>query len=321
MNKYIGNEMQLYYVKEARLSGGKAEGMRVLLVKNAKGLEFTVSLDRCADISELSVKGDNYAFIGPCGYVAPTYYDNKGINFLKSFTAGFLTTCGLQSVGNPTIDDGEELPLHGTVSNIPAERFCYYIENDEIHIKAIIRDASLFAKKLLLEREYVCPLYENVIYLKDTVKNIGFDESPIQMLYHCNMGYPLLSEKAKLTIPSNKVEPRNEHSKEGLGVWNICEQPQIGYEEMCYYHYFENTKPTVSLYNEEIKKGIEITFDTDELPFFTQWKMMGAGEYVMGLEPGNCLPDGRDKMREMGKLEVLKSGESKTHNIKFTFTE
>ncbi len=321
MNKYIGNEMQLYYVKEARLTGGKADGMRVLFVKNAKGLEFTVSLDRCADISELSVKGDNYAFIGPCGYVAPTYYDNKGINFLKSFTAGFLTTCGLQNVGNPVNDNGEDLPLHGTVSNIPCENFCYYIENDEIHIKAVIRDASLFAKKLLLEREYVCPINENVIYLKDTVKNIGFEEAPVQMLYHCNMGYPLLSENAKLIIPSIKVEPRNEHSQTGIDSWNICEEPQIGYIEMCYYHYFDNNTPTVSLYNDDIKKGIEITFDTNELPYFTQWKMMGAGEYVMGLEPGNCLPDGRDKMREMGKLETLNSGESKTHNIKFKFTE
>ncbi len=321
MNKYIGNEMQLYYVKEARLSGGKADGMRVLFVKNAKGLQFTVSLDRCADISELSVKGDNYAFIGPCGYVAPAYYDNKGINFLKSFTAGFFTTCGLQNAGNPTIDDGEELPLHGTVSNIPCENYSYYIENDEIHIKATVRDASLFAKKLLLEREYICPINENVIYLKDTVKNIGFVDSPIQMLYHCNMGYPLLSEKSKLIIPSDKVVARNEHSETGFDKWNVCEAPQAGYTEMCFYHYFENTKPTISLYNEEIKKGIEITYDTNELPFFTQWKMMGQGEYVMGLEPGNCLPDGRDKMREMGKLEILKPDETKTNHIKFTFTE
>ena len=321
MNKYIGHEMQLYYVKEARLSGGKADGMRVLFVKNAKGLQFTVSLDRCADISELSVKGDNYAFIGPCGYVAPTYYDNQGTGFLKSFTAGFLTTCGLRSVGNPVNDDGEELPLHGTVSHIPCERYYYYVENDEIHIKAVIRDAALFAKKLLLEREYICPINENVLYLRDTVKNIGFEDSPLQMLYHCNMGYPLLSEKAELNIPSVKVEPRNERSKTGIGSWNVCEEPQVGYIETCYYHSFNNNTPTVSLYNDEIKKGIEITFDTNELPFFTQWKMMGAGEYVMGLEPGNCLPDGRNVMRDIGKLETLKSCESKTHNIRFKFTE
>ena len=124
--------------------GGKQEGMRILQVKNGKGLLFTVSLDRCADISELSLKGDNYAYIAPCGYVAPTYYDNKGAGFLKSFTAGFLTTCGLTNVGSPCVDQGQEFPLHGSIANTPCEKYCYYIENDEIHICATIRDTALF---------------------------------------------------------------------------------------------------------------------------------------------------------------------------------
>ncbi len=321
MNKYVGNTIQLYGVTEARLMGGKADGMRILRVKNGKGLEFTVSLDRCADISELSLKGDNYAYIAPCGYVAPEYYDNKGVGFLKSFTAGFLTTCGLVNVGNPCVDDGQELALHGNVSHVPAESYSYTVDEDKIVIKAIIRDASLFSHKLVLEREYVCSLNENTLYLTDKVVNIGFSETPIQMLYHCNMGYPLLSEDAVLDIPAKNTVARNEHSKLGMGNWHEVEKPQHGYEEMCFYHYFEESTPTVSLYNNKIKKGIKMSFDTNELPFFTEWKMMGEGEYVMGLEPGNCLPDGRDEMRKMGKLETLKSGESKVHKIKFEFTE
>ena len=41
----------------------------------------------------------------------------------------------------------------------------------------------------------------------------------------------------------------------------------------------------------------------------------------MGLEPGNCLPDGRNVMREKGMLEILGAGKEKTHHIKFEFTE
>ena len=125
-NKYIGHENQIYGVEEMRLVGGKADGMRILNVRNASGLEFTVSLDRCADISRLNFKGDNMGYFAPCGYVAPQYYDDKGAGFLKSFTAGFVTTCGLTAVGNPCTDDGEELPLHGTISHVPAENVCYY---------------------------------------------------------------------------------------------------------------------------------------------------------------------------------------------------
>ena len=49
--------------------------------------------------------------------------------------------------------------------------------------------------------------------------------------------------------------------------------------------------------------------------------MMGEQDYVLGLEPGNCLPDGRDVMRQKGMLELLKPDEEKRHHIAFCFTE
>ena len=51
MNKYIGHTSQLYGIEEHRLVGGKGDGMRLLQVNNGRGLAFTVSADRCADIS------------------------------------------------------------------------------------------------------------------------------------------------------------------------------------------------------------------------------------------------------------------------------
>ena len=85
MNKYIGHHLQLYGVEEMRLVGGKGDGMRILNVRNNKGLEFMISIDRCGDIVKLSFKGDNFGYFAPCGYVSPQYYDNKNTGFLKSF--------------------------------------------------------------------------------------------------------------------------------------------------------------------------------------------------------------------------------------------
>lgn len=318
MNKYIGHPLQLYGVEEMRLVGGKGDGMRILNVRNNKGLEFIVSLDRCGDIVKLSLKGDNMGYFAPCGYVSPEYYDDKGAGFLKSFTAGFFTTCGLTAVGTPCTDDGEDLPLHGTISNTPCENIAHWIEDDKIHIKLLVRDASMFARKLILEREYVCPINENVIYMTDKIKNIGSAVSPLEVLYHCNMGYPLLSENSQVSVPSNEVLPRNEHAKEGIEDCLKMEKPENGYEEKCYYHIMSGT-PTVSIYNPDINKGLNIKFDTKELPFFTEWKMMGEYDYVLGLEPGNCYPDGRDVMRDKGMLEFLSPDEEKVHHITFEF--
>ena len=320
MNLYIGHEQQLYGVEEMRLIGGKADGMRVLQVRNGSGLEFTVSVDRCADLSRLSLGGSNFGYFSPCGYVSPKYYDNEGNGFLKSFTAGFLTTCGLSNVGTPCVDGGESFPLHGTISNTPAESVQYWIENDEIHIKARIRDAAIFSHQLVLEREYVVPLFQNELCINDTVKNIGSCETPVQILYHCNVGYPLLDENTVVSIPSVQVTPRNDHAAEDMENCLRMEKPQRGYEERCYFHSF-GADPKISVYNPTLKKGLVMSYDSDALQYFTEWKMMGEYDYVLGIEPGNTLPDGRDVMRENGLLESLKPQEEKRFSLKFTFVE
>ena len=71
---YLGHESQISGVEEVRLVGGRGDGMRLLQVRNGKGLEFTVSVDRCADLSRLSYRGGNYGYFSPCGYVHPSYY-------------------------------------------------------------------------------------------------------------------------------------------------------------------------------------------------------------------------------------------------------
>jgi len=319
-NPYIGHEQQIYGAEEHRLVGGKGDGMRLLEIRNGSGLAFTLSLDRCADISRLSFKGDNFGYFAPCGYVAPTYYDGVGAGFLKSFTAGFLTTCGLRSVGSPCEDEGEALPLHGTVSHIPAEEVRYWVDEDAIHIHAKIRDAALFAPCLVLERHYVVPLFANELSITDTVTNIGSVDTPLQMLYHFNVGYPLLDEDTVLTIPAEEVTARNDHAQTGIRDCLKMEAPQRGYEEMCYYHKMSGIA-RVSVFNPKLRRGFTMSYDTAQLPYFTEWKMMGEGDYVLGVEPGNTRPDGRDVMRRLGELEILRAGESKQHHIQFTFRE
>lgn len=320
MNPYIGHESQLYGVEEVRLVGGRGDGMRLLNIKNGKGLELTLSADRCADISRLSLCGVNFGYFAPCGYVAPTYYDHVGAGFLKSFTAGFLTTCGLSAVGSPCVDDGEETPLHGTISNTPAEIVNYWTDDKYIHVTARIRDAQIFGRQLLLDREYLISLDSNEMTMTDTVTNIGSREVPLQMLYHCNIGYPLLDEDTELSIPSVEVTPRNAHAAEDIQNCLKMEKPQPGYEERCYFHKMQG-EAKVIVYNKKLSKGLIMSYDSNVLKYFTEWKMMGVHDYVLGIEPGNTLPDGRDVMRAKGLLEMLSPGEKKTHSIKFTFTE
>jgi hypothetical protein len=319
-SKYIGCVGQICGIEEHRLIGGKGDGMRLFEVRNGLGLEFTVSADRCADISRLSFKGDNMGYFAACGYVAPQYYDQEGLGFLKSFTAGFLTTCGLTAVGSPCVDEGEVLPLHGTIANTPADQVWSSVNDKAVTLHAIVNEGSLFGRKLQLERKIECSRVENKITLVDTVTNLGNSISPMMLLYHINMGYPLLSENAVLTIPSKTVTGRNEHAARNIDKWNMMIHPTADFEEQCYYHTFEK-EGLARIYNPDIHKGIEISFDPETLDYFTEWKMMGEKDYVLGLEPGNCHPDGRDRMRAEGKLKFLAPGESNNFTIHFQFQE
>lgn len=315
MNPYIGHDSQVYGIEEHRLVGGKGDGMRLLEVNNGKGLELTVSLDRAADISRLRFRGINMSYFSPCGYVAPAYYDCVGGNWLKSFTAGFLTTCGLRAVGSPCVDEGEELPLHGTIANQPAESAYWFEENGELVVRATVKDEVIFAPKLRLMREIRVSLEKNEVTICDTIENTGDTKQPLEILYHMNMGYPLLDEDSVVEIPSVGVTPRDDHAAEDIENWMHMIKPQAGYVERCYYHKFEKDGKA-SIYQPKLGQGLEITFDAEELDGFVEWKMMGVRDYVLGLECGNCYPDGRDVMRRTGMLKFIEPGEKKTYQVK-----
>lgn len=323
MKDHIGNPLQIRGAEQYVLQNGKGNGMHFLYIRNGLGLEVWISLDRAGDVSRLSFKGDNMGYFAPCGYVAPQYYDGVGAGFLKSFTAGFFTTCGLTAVGSPCTDNGENLPLHGTISHIPAE-LCSIEENaKELIIKLKIRDTVLFGRKLVMNRIYTFSYTQNMFSVKDTVTNEGDTESPYMILYHCNMGYPLLSENSRVKIPNNGIKPRNEHAKEYVDSALQMELPQGEYEECCYYYDVleKGGFAKVGIYSPQIEKGLVMSYDKQALPCFIQWKMMGKKDYVLGLEPGNCTADGRDVLRKNGTLKVLNPNQSSTTFVRFDFVD
>lgn len=323
IKKYIGHPHQLSGVEEMTLSKGRGKGMTLLEVRNGKGLQFSLLPDRAMDISRLSLDGVNLSYFSCSDYVAPTFYDNVGLGFLKSFTGGFLTTCGLTAVGSPCTDEGEDLPLHGTISHIPCENYSYTETDDEIIIDASIRDAIQFGNKLLLKRRIVCSKSENTLTIEDSVHNIGAATAPCMLLYHFNMGYPLLSENSIVTIPHNSVVARDEHAKKDIENCLKMEKPVDNYQERCYFYDVceKDGVASVGIYNPDIKKGLKMSYDKSTLDCFTEWKMMGSYEYVLGLEPSNCTPDGRDVMRREGILKFVEPGDVYKTSIKFTFTD
>lgn len=318
---YIGHPSQITGVEEYRLIGGKGDGMRLFQIRNGKGLDLTISADRCTDISRINFQGSNMNYFSPCGYTSPQYYDKEGFEFLKSFYCGFLTTCGLGTIGSPSTDGEKSYPLHGNISHIPAEHIYYIEKEDVIEIHARIVDASIFSYKLALKRIISCSKKENLLTVKDVVKNEGTNAEPIMLLYHINIGYPLLDENAELAVSSSKVLPRDARANENLNEWNKMLPPESNFSEQCYYHYFNQKKAVAKIYNRNIDKGLAISFDTDTLPLMTEWKMMGNRDYVLGLEPCTNQLEGRSEIHKKHELSYLNPGESRAFGFEVRFTD
>ncbi len=326
--KYVGHSDQLFKVRNVLLQDGKAKNVRMVQVDNRSGMQFEVSTDRGMDIHYLSYKGENIGYISACGMVAPEYFDDKGLGFLKSFTAGFLTTCGLSYVGKPCEYKGKSYGLHGNISNTPAECCTYSISEEEnsayAEIKGTLRESVLFGPNLILERNIRCDYKDRKIVLRDKVTNEGYKKTFHMILYHINIGYPMLSKDSEIFIPSQSVKPRNEHSKSAIERWNKSEDATPEFEEMCYYHTLKKTpenRSAAAVFNPGTNMGIAIEFNAETLDHFVEWKMMGAKDYVLGLEPGNATIDGIEDAIDNGSMKYLDGQESVEYELVFHILE
>ena len=95
LRKKIGNTAQIVGTRHYELTGGSSKGTKAIDVNTGSGLCFTIVPDRGMDISRASYKGVNLVFLTQNGEVNPAFYNPKDSEWLRSFFAGLLTTCGL----------------------------------------------------------------------------------------------------------------------------------------------------------------------------------------------------------------------------------
>jgi hypothetical protein len=63
--------------------------------------------------------------------------------------------------------------------------------------------------------------------------------------------------------------------------------------------------------------GLYIGFLHEQLPRLVEWKLCGAGTYVIATEPANCWVEGRAVSRAQKDLIFLEPGESRQYDLEF----
>src|SRR5690606_7440856 len=116
-----------------------------------------VVIDRGMDIADAFYNEHSLTWLSHGGIKSPEPFSNKGIDWIRTFGGGLMTTCGLSHTGGPEKDAYGERGLHGNFSNSSAE-IASIIQPDpgsgkmEMSITGIIRESQVFGPALELRR-------------------------------------------------------------------------------------------------------------------------------------------------------------------------
>ncbi len=271
MNGKINNLAQVASVRRYIYTDGREKGIEVIDCDNGK-IRFLLNESKALDIMQVFHEGQNVSFL------SKNAFTKREIPFLNRFEGGMLYTCGLDVAGTVPGHD-----LHGTLHNTPAEIVSAGIINDEIVVEANITVSALFGEYLVVNRKITSKLGSDNLTLNDTIINMGYADAKYVILYHINVGYPMLDKDAKIKLDYNKIEPCGDFAEENVGDARLITDCVPCQDETCYY--YKLNKPEVSLVNENLGKTFTVQYSQETLPCFLEWKSMASGDYALGLEP------------------------------------
>lgn len=321
----VGSMQQLMYVRPVTFEEGRARGMKAYEVKNGP-LKFTAMADKCLDITDVSFLGHNVSFLAKPGLMGRNHFDTNGAEAQRSIMGGLLFTCGLENICAPCRIDGRDYPMHGRIRTTPAEHIsadvCWEGDDYTATLSGEMREAELFGENLVLHRKITTQYGRNSICIEDEITNEGFQKEPMMLLYHMNVGYPLLCGDSEIIIPTKKVTPRDDQAAPHIRNWNRMEPPKDNEPEYVFLHEMAadpEGNTFAAVINKELGIGLKIEYNLRELPYFMQWKSIASGDYVVGLEPANSSVYGKPYHIKENSLHQMEPFTAERKRIVLTF--
>jgi hypothetical protein len=323
----VGHVSQVGGIETAVFDNGVSRGIRVAWINTGSGLRFKVLLDRAMDIADASYNQYNLSWLSHAGFTPPQPFTDRGLDWLRTFGGGLVTTCGLSHVGGPEKDEHGERGIHGNISNIPAE-LVSIVQPDptvgkmDMSITGIIRESRIFGPALELRRTIAATLGEPGCTIHDEIVNKGNTRAPHMLLYHCNFGWPLADKGSKLIWKGN-MQTRDGNEFPNGDTFKTCPDilPQhSGNGEDVAFVDIDADKEGMcicGIHNPAIELAVAVKFKKQSLPWMTNWQHWGKGEYVTGIEPGTHPPIGQSKARENQTLIFIEPGSSVQYELSF----
>lgn len=294
------------------LEGCGAQG-RILEIRTPTGLALDIALDRTGDILRLNWRGTELGWHSATAGRTPWPVADveDGLGFHRGFD-GFVVTCGLDHHGVAAKTEADDFkyplrkqnhhPLHGRIYAQPCELLERDIDWDAgvIKVRLSAHQATVFGEVLELNRTYTISLDAPTVELEDRIVNRGFRPTRHGILYHINIGYPLLGESSRLLgnewSLSDRLNlvgatPEDNH----IEVVDVEASPKDG---------------VIGIDSADLGISLKIGFDPTGLPATALWQAFQSGVFALGLEPQTVF-DG-------GTSDLLAPGDHKTYRLSWT---
>lgn len=338
----VGDPQQIFGVRLLQYADGPERGVRTLAFDTGGGLKFEVLIDRCMDIGSLHYMGVPIGWQSPTGFRSPWLHEGgaeNGLGFLRSFS-GFMNTCGLDHVLAPATEAEARYgrpsairhDLHGRASYTPARLAGYGSRwEDErcvLWAEGEIRQAAVAGENLHLIRRIEAEVGSNSVTVSDKVINRGFQSTPHMILYHINLGWPLLDHGTEFRAPTSMSSLVGEGIVENPNIFRFQSGPETSSSERVFDHMVvpdANGKVNVALINRNYRwdngsSGLTFTVEYDHaaLPGLLQWQWLEEGCYVVGIEPSTVCSGNRVEQEDRGEIRWLAHDQSYEYELTFS---
>ena len=310
-------------ISKRTLRGGLSDGVDVVTLDNGK-LAIDLLPTRGMGIWRGRFAGKTLGWDSPVARpVHPKFVnqnERSGLGWLTGFNE-LICRCGLSSNGPPgkdTVLDNNgnpietDLTLHGKIANIPAHHVEASADEDQgvLSVTGIVDESMMFGPQLQLRSTLQTSPGSNSATIIDEVTNLGGQPTELQLLYHTNVGRPLLEAGGRMRAPVAELAPRDAVAAEAIDTYKEIGPPIPGFTEQCYFMTLASDtddQTMVLLMNAGGDFGVSLQFSVAELPCFTMWKNTQADQdgYVVGLEPATNFPNLKTFERDRGRVITL----------------
>ena len=244
----VGRLDQVAGVRLVTLGDGPGRGVRVLEFRTGGGLGFDVLVDRAFDVGRCELDGWPLAWQSNPGIVGPWYYEPDDWGWFRAWGGGMVVTCGLDHTLGPGEDSAlhfnqphirttQKFGLHGRVGGLPARLVGYGERWDGdgcvLWAEGEVLQSAVYGEHLLLRRRIEALVGERRFRIHDVVENVGHTPVSHMLLYHCNVGFPVVDEGSELLVPARATTTTYGVPIDG---YRLLGPPVSGATEACFEH-------------------------------------------------------------------------------------